>query len=125
MAQLNSEVKALFVNGVPVPIKDQTFNANMGGFTRTPVMGGGGRKLGATRQGVAGECSFTLAYQKGFDIRATLDVEEAQIRVVFDRGDEWLMTNADLQDPAALSAGEGDIEVTFNGDPWKQVKFAA
>lgn len=123
MAQLNSEVKALFINNVPVPIKDGTFNANFGGFTRTPVMGAG-RKLGSTRQAMAGECSFTCAFQAGFNVRSTLDIEGGQIRVVFDRGDEMLMTNADLQDPAALSAPEGDIEVTYNGDPWEQTKFA-
>lgn len=124
MSQINSEVKAVFINGNPVPIKDGTWSAVMGGFTRTSVMGGQ-RRLGSSNAAAPGSCSFTVAYLKGTNIRGSYDVENAQIRVVFDRGDEWLMTGADLTEPIPVSAPEGDIELSYEGNAWEQTKIAS
>lgn len=123
MSQLNSEVKALFVNNVQVPLKDGTFQWSRGGYQRDPVMGSG-QKLGSTRAFQAGTCQFTIVYKRGTDLSA-FDIENGQIRVQWDRGDEWVMTNADLQTPISGSAGDGDIELEFNGNPWKQTKLVA
>lgn len=118
MAQINSEVKALFVNDVQVPLVDGTFTAMMGGEEVTSVMGSG-RRLGGSGANVAGGCSFEVAYTKGFDPRATLDVRDAKIRVVFNRGAEWMMTGADRSGtPPEFSTPEGRISVSYEGDPW-------
>ena len=121
MAQLNSEPQGVFINGVQVPVKDGSFTASLGGFTRTSQTGSG-RRLGSTRQVAVGTCGFTVTYPRGTKIRDTYDVEDAQIRVVFDRGDEWLMTGADLAEPVDFSAGEGDLTLAYEGDPWEQTK---
>lgn len=117
MAQINSEVKALFVNEVQVPIVDGTFNFNMGGEERTSVMGSG-RRLGSSGANMPGSCSFEVAYTKNFNPRATLDVTNAKIRVVWNRGAEWLLTGADCQTPIEGAAPEGRLSVSYEGDPW-------
>jgi len=118
---INSEVVGLLINGTAVPIIDGTFNWNLGGKERTSVMGAG-RRLGSTNANMAGSCSFSVAYNTGTDIATTYDVENAQIRVVWDRGNEWLMKRADLTSPPAGSAPDGQIELSYEGDPWIQTK---
>ncbi len=121
MAQINSEVKAIFLNEIPLPIVDGTFTSNFGGKERTSVMGAG-RRLGSTNQNMPGSCGFDIAYNRDFKLRATLDVEDAKLRVVWDRGNEWLLTGADLASPLEGAAPEGRITVNYEGDPWLETK---
>jgi hypothetical protein len=116
MAQINSEVKAIFLNDIQLPIVDGTFTSNLGGKERTSVMGSG-RRLGSTAQNMAGTCGFDIVYTKDLDL-TTLDVEDAKLRVVWDRGNEWLMTGADLASPPEVAAPEGRVTLSFEGDPW-------
>ena len=118
--QLNSEIKTITVNTVKVPVIDSSFDSSRGGKERTSVMGSGVR-LGSTGQNVPGSCSFELAYPRDFDLDS-LDIEDGQIRIIWDRKNEWLMTGADLMTPIGASAPEGRLTVSFEGDPWKTTK---
>jgi hypothetical protein len=121
MARINSEIKAAFVNDVQVPIVDGSFNSNLGGSERTSVMGSG-RRLGSSEANQPGSCSFEVAYTKGFNLRGTLDVVEAKVRIVWNSGAEWLLTSADLSTPLEASAPEGRVSVSYEGDPWLVTK---
>ncbi len=118
--KLNGEVKAIMVNSVKLPVVDSSFDSGRGGKERTSVMGSGVR-LGSTGQNVPGSCSFEVAYPKDFDIES-LNIEDGQIRIVWDQKNEWLMTGADLMTPVGASAPEGRLSVTYEGDPWKTTK---
>lgn len=119
---LFSDVKALFVNGVQVLVKQGTFTANFGGFTNTPVLANLG-VAGASQQAVEATCEFTAAVEAGVDIDAVFNIRGGQIRVVYDNGAEWLMKGATLRDPPSLSGGSGDVAVTYFGKKWKQTKL--
>lgn len=121
MAQINSEIKKIFINDVQLPLVDGTANFNMGGQERTSVMGSGVR-LGSTTANVPGSLALDATYVKNFDIRGIMDVENARIRVIWDRGAQWLMTGADLSTPLEVSAPEGRISANYEGNPWLVTK---
>ena len=99
MAQLNSEIRALFINGVAIPVKDGTFKWDLGGDERSSV-NGTGRRLGSTSAFVPGSCGFTGVYRKGDNIRVMYDVTDAQIRIITNQGEQWVLDSADAMKPA-------------------------
>jgi hypothetical protein len=121
---LLSDVKALFINGVQVLVKQGTFNANFGGFTHSPVLANLG-VAGASRQVVEATCDFTVALPAGTDVDAVFAIRDGQIRVVYDNGAEWLLKKATLRDPISISGGSGDAAVTYFGTKWKQTKLGS
>ncbi len=121
MAQINSDVVGLWLNGDQIPIKEKSFQGNIGGYTRTSVMTAN-RRIGSTKSAKSGECSFTVPFIKGFK-PSVLDVENAQIRIRFDNGAEFVMNGADLMEGIELGGGEGDINVAYEGDKWEQTKL--
>ena len=118
MAQINSEVRAIFINGgEKVPVVDGSFTWNRGGKSREAVLGSGG-VLGQAETNMPGECSFDLAYITGMDPSDYDTITNAQIRVVFDFGAEWLLKRAFATEPSNGTAGTGVISLAFQGDPW-------
>jgi hypothetical protein len=121
MPQINSEVKALKINGVKVPIVDGSFNWNRGGKTREAVLGSG-QVLGPAEANAPGTCSFDLAYIAGSDPTAYDNLTNAQISVTWDIGAVWLLTRAFSTEPSSGTAGSGTYTLSFTGDPWKLQK---
>lgn len=121
---LVSDLKAIVINATKVLVKDGTASVGMGGFVNTPVLSGQ-VVVGFTRQGAAATLSFTSAVEAGTNVNNVFVVSNAQIRLIWDTGDEWLMTGASNTDPPELSGGSGDLAVTYNGKAWQQTKFAA
>lgn len=119
---LLSDVKALFINGTQVLVKQGTFNANFGGFTNSPVLANL-TLAGSSQQAVEATCDFTVALPAGLDVDAVFNIRDGQIRVVYDNGAEWLMKKATIRDPLSVSGGSGDAAVTYFGTKWKQTKL--
>ncbi len=121
MSKINSELKALFINGAKVPVVDGSFTYDMGGRTRDPVLGSG-QVLGAAEAIAPGTCSFDVAYFAGDDPTDFSDLTGAQIRVVFDNGAQWMLKRAFSTTPASGSAGSGTYSLAYAGDPWLVTK---
>jgi hypothetical protein len=117
MSRINSEVKALFVNGVKLPIVDGSFTWNRGGKTREAVLGSN-QVLGPAETNAAGTCSFDVAYVAGSDPTDYDNLIDAQIRVVWDIGAEWLLKRAFSNEGASGTAGSGTYSLSYTGDPW-------
>jgi len=115
--KINSEVQALFINGIKIPVVDGSFTWNRGGKTREAVMGSGG-VIGAAEANAAGTCSFDVAYVAGSDPTEFDSQTDAQIRVVWDIGAQWLLKGAFSNEGASGTAGAGTYSLAYTGDPW-------
>lgn len=121
MSGINSEIVALYIEGdgfsAKVAVVDGSFNFDMGGKTREPLMGSGG-VLGATEANTAGTCSFDLAMIEGADQSDLNGLTNCTIRAQWSSGAEWLMKRAFSTAPATGTAGSGTASHAFAGDPW-------
>lgn len=119
VAEFNSEVVAIFLNGVPQPIIDGTFTFTAGGFTREAKMGAGG-VLGHTETRVPGTCSFSVAHAKGTDYK-TFSFKGGSIRVHWNTGTKMQMKNAALTEEVGGAAPDGNLDLSYSGNEWEQL----
>jgi len=119
VSEFNSEVAAIFLNGVPQPIIDGTFTFKAGGFTREAKLGAGG-VLGHTETRVAGTCSFSIAYAKGTSL-SVFSFKGGSIRVHWNTGDKMQMKNAALTEDVGGAAPDGNLDLSYSGAPWEEL----
>jgi hypothetical protein len=124
MANLISDVKGLAIDGTKVLIRDGTATISFGGETRTAQFSGQ-EVIGPTVQAVAAEIGLTLSLEAGTDIDATFVKRNAEIRVILDTGDEWLMRAAFNTEPPAFAGGDGALTITYQGKKIIQTKKAS
>ena len=117
--EFNSEIKAIFINGVQHPILDGTFRLTSGGITREAKMGAGG-VLGHTETRVPGTCNFSVAFVKDTDM-AVFDIKGGHIRIVYNTGNQYQMKNAGRTEEVQSAAPDGNLDLAYSGNPWEKL----
>jgi len=113
MPQVTGIVK-VYLNGDLQRSKEGA-SLSFGGKERTAIMGY--TLHGFAEKAVASELEFTLAHMADTDLIAINDLVDATLRFETDTGPVFLVTNAFTTAPVKLTGGEGDAEVTMQGDP--------
>ena len=121
---INSEIRAAFIQSdsgteTQIAIVDGSFNFERGGTTTEPI-NGGGQKLGVTEAFTTGTCTLSVAHLKGTNL-GVFEILNGAIRIVWDTGDQWVMTKASLTSPISGSAPGGLLELSYNGAKWRQL----
>lgn len=118
-SDFNSEIRAVFLNGVQVPILDGSWNMEFGTPTREPMLGGG-QVIGENERANAGTCKFSVAFRKG-DTVDVYNFKRGHIRIVTNAGDSWQMKRATLSDQISFAAPDSKLELSYFGQPWEKL----
>ena len=113
MSQVTGIVK-VYVNGTLHRSKEGA-KLSFGGKERTAQTGHS--VYGFSEKVVASEIEFTLAHMAGTDLIELNELTDATVKFETDTGVSYLVNNAFTTAPVTLTGGEGDVEVTMQGDP--------
>lgn len=104
----------VFVNGSLQRSKEGA-SLMLGGKERTAQVGHS--VYGFSEKIVPAELEFTLADMADTDLVALNDLTDASLKFETDTGKSYLITNGFTTTPVKITGGEGDAEVSMQGDP--------
>ena len=91
----------------------------LGGKERTEQTGHS--VYGYSEKVVPAEVEFTLAHTSDDDLIALRDITDGTINFETDSGQVFVVGGAFLASPPELTGGEGDVALTFKGNPAEQL----
>jgi hypothetical protein len=107
------------LNGAPLRVKEGSGKFDPGGFERPSQMAGSGR-VGYTQKAVPAKVELTVIHMADTDILSLAGTVDADLEIQTDTGSKWLVPKATLTKPPELSEGEGEVTLSFEGDPAKK-----
>lgn len=113
MSDVTGIVK-IYINGDLQRSKEGA-SLSFGGYERTAQTGHA--LYGFSKKFVPSEVSFTVSHMADTDIISLNETEGASFVFETDTGKSFLVTNASVTTPVKLTGGDGDAEITMQGDP--------
>jgi hypothetical protein len=113
MAQVTGIVK-IYLNGSLQRSKEGA-SLVLGGYEKTPQSGHS--LYGFSKKFQPAEVEFTMSHMADTDLIALRDLEDTTLKFETDTGLSYVVTGATLTTSPKLTGGEGDVEVTMQGNP--------
>jgi hypothetical protein len=113
---------AIVIKGVKVKLADDRARTAVaiGGVVRSPVLSGS-VVVGHTTRGTAGLLDLVLFEIPNLaDIRRVFMVSDAQLRLIWSTGEQWLMDRASYTRPPIIR--DGELSISYSGRAWQPLQ---
>ena len=113
---------AIVIKGVKVKLADDRARTavDIGGLVRSPVLAGS-VVVGHTTRGTAGMLDLVLFEIPNLaDIRRVFMVSDAQLRLIWSTGEQWLMDRASYTRPPIIR--DGELVIGYSGRAWQPLQ---